>query len=301
MCEIGGYAFENCSSLKKVDLTGCSGLTNIEGYAFSGCSSMTTLNLPSSISTIGEKAFGGCKALANLTVPTATPPTAASDAFYQVSNYNCLLVIPAGKTVRNAYVVADAWGAFIDVEKNKGIDVTVEEVVNAEGEEVECGYVTYDRDYSQEQDDNASAKSFKSPQRRKLLADETIVPETKVTGIDGHIENGLSLYIPEGGMVSFLIVANDGYKVESVLYGEDDVTSQLVNGVFTTPAVNANTTLKVKFAEDTVTEIEKVIVNEDETDSTEVEYYNLQGVRVMNPTKGMYIKRQGSRSTKVIL
>lgn len=32
-----------------------------------------------------------------------------------------------------------------------------------------------------------------------------------------------------------------------------------------------------------------------------VEYYNLQGVRVMNPGKGLYIKRQGSRTTNVVL
>ena len=32
-----------------------------------------------------------------------------------------------------------------------------------------------------------------------------------------------------------------------------------------------------------------------------VEYYNLQGVRVMNPESGLYIKRQGNKITKVIL
>ena len=43
--------------------------------------------------------------------------------------------------------------------------------------------------------------------------------------------------------------------------------------------------------------IENVIVEEDET----VEYYNLQGVRVENPERGLYIKRQGNKVTKVIL
>lgn len=32
-----------------------------------------------------------------------------------------------------------------------------------------------------------------------------------------------------------------------------------------------------------------------------VEYYNLQGVRVMNPSKGLYIKKQGDKATKVVL
>lgn len=40
-----------------------------------------------------------------------------------------------------------------------------------------------------------------------------------------------------------------------------------------------------------------------DVDDTEapVEYYNLQGIRVENPTNGLYIKRQGSKATKVIL
>ena len=32
-----------------------------------------------------------------------------------------------------------------------------------------------------------------------------------------------------------------------------------------------------------------------------VEYYNLQGVRIMNPEKGIYIKRQGGKTSKVVL
>ena len=34
---------------------------------------------------------------------------------------------------------------------------------------------------------------------------------------------------------------------------------------------------------------------------TAVEYFNLQGMRVENPTKGLYIRREGSKATKVIL
>ena len=36
-------------------------------------------------------------------------------------------------------------------------------------------------------------------------------------------------------------------------------------------------------------------------DNAPVEYFNLQGVRVENPTHGLYIKRQGTKATKVIL
>ena len=32
-----------------------------------------------------------------------------------------------------------------------------------------------------------------------------------------------------------------------------------------------------------------------------VEYFNLQGVRVMNPDKGLFIRRQGNRVEKVMM
>ena len=37
------------------------------------------------------------------------------------------------------------------------------------------------------------------------------------------------------------------------------------------------------------------------SDTDIVEYYTLQGVRVEKPEKGIYIKKQGSRITKVVL
>ncbi len=36
-------------------------------------------------------------------------------------------------------------------------------------------------------------------------------------------------------------------------------------------------------------------------DNAPVEYYNLQGVRVENPAAGLYIRRQGSKVSKVIV
>jgi hypothetical protein len=32
-----------------------------------------------------------------------------------------------------------------------------------------------------------------------------------------------------------------------------------------------------------------------------VEYFNLQGVRVANPTSGLYIRRQGTTTAKVLV
>jgi hypothetical protein len=38
-----------------------------------------------------------------------------------------------------------------------------------------------------------------------------------------------------------------------------------------------------------------------DNENAPVEYYNLQGVRVVNPQNGLYIKRQGNKATKVLV
>ena len=52
------------------------------------------------------------------------------------------------------------------------------------------------------------------------------------------------------------------------------------------------------YGEDGATGVENIEVAEVEAP---VEYYNLQGVKVANPDKGLYIKKQGKKVTKVIL
>ena len=61
--------------------------------------------------------------------------------------------------------------------------------------------------------------------------------------------------------------------------------------------VNAsNTITEVEVLSSTVTEIEEIV-----EDSSDIEYYNIQGIKVVNPSSGLYIKKQENKVTKVIL
>ena len=64
--------------------------------------------------------------------------------------------------------------------------------------------------------------------------------------------------------------------------------------VFTATGTTNINTITVTY--DTATAIEEVA-----TDNAPVEYYNLQGVKVANPENGIFIKKQGSKTTKVVL
>ncbi|MBR7029730.1 MAG: leucine-rich repeat protein, partial [Prevotella sp.] len=61
---IGGYAFCGCSALTSVVIP--SSVTSIGSYAFSGCSGLTSVVIPSSVTSIGKSTFYSCPNLANL-------------------------------------------------------------------------------------------------------------------------------------------------------------------------------------------------------------------------------------------
>ncbi len=65
---IGDYAFSGCSSLTSLTLP--SSVTSIGGHAFEKCSGLTSLTLPSSVTSIGKFAFRYCRGLTSLTIPS---------------------------------------------------------------------------------------------------------------------------------------------------------------------------------------------------------------------------------------
>lgn len=66
----------------------------------------------------------------------------------------------------------------------------------------------------------------------------------------------------------------------------------------TTYLVADNTSASMNLQNDTTTGVENV---SDSNDDSEAVYYNLQGIRIDNPTNGVYIRRQGNKTEKVIL
>ena len=72
-----GTWFTNCKSLTTVKFSG-SKITYIGGY--SGCSSLTSITIPTSVTSIASKAFYGCSSLTSITIPAAVT-SIGSEAF----------------------------------------------------------------------------------------------------------------------------------------------------------------------------------------------------------------------------
>ena len=91
---LGDYAFYGCSGLTSLTLP--SGVTSIGYRAFEGCSGLTSLTIPSSVTSIGRGAFRGCSGLTSLTIPSGV--TSIGDLTFNGCSGLTSLTIPSSVT-----------------------------------------------------------------------------------------------------------------------------------------------------------------------------------------------------------
>nr|DAI59256.1 MAG TPA: leucine rich repeat protein [Crassvirales sp.] len=227
---IGAYAFSGCRSLKSLDLFKCENFTTIGSYAFSGCTSLKSLNLPKSLETIGEYAFSGCQAISVISSPSLVPPTIASEsALNGIDKDVCVLTMP--KSVYLDYFRAPYWGQFVEY--------TASVLVGVDG----LGSVMYSNNFGT------------APTPVKVAAFYATagegVEEDEGDGITAEAYDSANICAKDNSTLTFRIVPDEGNEIKSVTYAGEDVTAQVVDGLFTTPVINGDTNLDVSFVAST--------------------------------------------------
>ena len=229
---IGAYAFSGCRSLKSLDLFKCENFTTIGSYAFSGCTSLKSLNLPKSLETIGEYAFSGCQAISVISSPSLVPPTIASEsALNGIDKDVCVLTMP--KSVYLDYFRAPYWGQFVEY--------TASVLVGVDGQ----GSVMYSNNYG------TAPTPVKVAAFYATSGDDDGVEEDEGDGITAEAYDSANICAKDNSTLTFRIVPDEGNEIKSVTYAGEDVTAQVVDGLFTTPVINGDTNLDVSFVAST--------------------------------------------------
>ena len=92
--ELGYSVFKGCSVLTSVTIP--SSVTSIGGSAFEGCSGLTSVSIPSSVTEIGGAAFKGCSGLTSVTIPSSV--TSIGGSTFSGCSGLTSLTLPSGVT-----------------------------------------------------------------------------------------------------------------------------------------------------------------------------------------------------------
>jgi hypothetical protein len=97
----GDYTFAECSELKTVDFSACSGLRNIGSYIFNKCAKLEEVNFPPQLKAIGNYAFQECAALATVDLSGTQLENIGNYAFYKCIGLASIKLPATLKTIGN--------------------------------------------------------------------------------------------------------------------------------------------------------------------------------------------------------
>ena len=269
---IGSQAFRNCTGLTSIDLP--ANLTTIDSYAFMGCNnaSLTSISIPASVTSIGQNAFKNCSNLATVTLNSN--PTIGTDAFTGIADGAAVTMNLTANAADGAY-----WMTFYNQNYNFQADANTQVFKAAlSGTTLTLTKLTTDQTVTK--NNAVILKSTASPIVMTLesTASSNDFTSNSLQGVSTAA--GLTAADP-----STTFVLNNGTQG----VGFYKLTSGKTLGVgkaYLTYSGGGAAATRGFFGFDETTGIEMSTV---EVNDADVVVYDLQGRRVLNPTKGLYI------------
>ena len=298
--DIKQYAFRGCSGLTSVTIP--EGVTNIGIDAFYECTGLTSVTIPESVTNIEEWAFWGCDNLTSVTVLNKEP-IAFPAGLRVFSNYDAVLKVPAGS--KTSYKNAEVWKEFKDIVGELTITLN------------QYGKSTYCSEYALDFTNVEGLKAYVATgyNTRTGVVTMTRVMTTKggtglflkgeqgsykVSVIEESDDNTLNLLV--GTLAKVTVNSKDdtytNYKftvkageTEPGFYNFEDNSTLSANKAYLRiptawlPSTSAAKSVRMWFEDEEATGIDEINTNRPDSDTI----YDMQGRRVKNPSKGMYI------------
>ena len=321
---IENYTFYGCSSLGSIEIP--AGVTSIGNSAFENCSSLSSVTIPASVTSIGSRAFGTCN-LSSVTIP-ASVTSIAGRAFNNCSNLTTVTLYAPSCSLANSnafgncaleniYVFSDKvgdyqgatnWSTYVaNIKANP--DVTVSGVTARQNPDIATdNWCTYYHPQANVKINTTGVQIFKASLSGANLTltevdgdvieagqavvlkatasgalDMELTPSAPTGDFSGNELKGTSVAIT--GAAGNIYVLNAKTGTGAGFYKLSTSGTLAANRAYLTYSGSGGAAREF-FGFDETTSIESVSVNENFENG---EVYDLQGRRVVNPTKGLYI------------
>ena len=311
--ELGYSVFKGCSVLTSVTIP--SSVTSIDGSAFEGCSGLTSITIPSSVTRIGGAAFKGCSGLTSLIIPSSVTSIGGS-AFEGCSGLTSL-TIPSSVTSIESSAFKDCSGLT---------SLIIPSSVTSIGSYVfeNCsGLTSITIPSSVTEIGGAAFKGCSSLVNLYYKIDEKIETYLRYGHLYINVECGIEYYLNDEKITSVAIPSTITELGRYAFQNCRDLTSVYVSWQFPIPTGSAfygvdisKCTLYVpqgteqdywlspgwgdfgKIVEFDVTGIDKVTTS---NDAKELSRYSVNGQRLAAPTKGLNIVKYSDGSVKKVV
>ena len=329
---IGSSAFKGCTGLKEIAIP--NSVTSIGSFAFRGCTGLTEVTIPNCVASIGGFAFEDCTELTIVNFNAENCKTMGSSSDPVFKDCNDLTILNIGETVKT---IPDC--AFLGC--TGLTEITIPNCVTSIGDCAfeDCTGLTI-VNFNAENCKTMGSSSypvFKDCNDLTILnIGETVktIPDCAFLGCTRIREISIPNSVAEIGSSAFygceaLRIVTIGIAVteigESAFDGCDRIKT--VNCYAEVPPniysftfneyVNDNATLHIvkgckeayadakywKYFLNITDDLEVAAIKNITCDNNDVpaEYYDLSGCRVIEPTDGIYIMKQGNTVKKVVL
>ena len=212
--EMGEYVFTG-SKVAYVNFP--AGLTGISSGMAKDCPDLMVVNLPRKLQSIGNEALNSAS-IAAISSPSQLPAATDGNPWESIDNMTCALSIPKPSLVK--YMLAEYWGAFVDIRNSIDVTIEVEEPEEEPtpgenpggetGEDAADDVLTYidENDYQtmlEEQEENMEEEPAPAEARRRALRTLRRAGVIAPNKGYGKLFNNSSLYRDGGQSTRFFL------------------------------------------------------------------------------------------------